>query len=186
MPSATSTHPASIPITRSAIIRQAYLTGPQIAAYLIAGIVAVSFAHDLMRKPIQVSDSLQELLDVQQSPSLVETFVAHSPRGPFLRPIRQVQIKMLFDAAGGHYQLAFRGFLALLVALSLFLFVSAIQVRTWTDCAASVFAITILPGLNTFRGTVREAFPIHHFLEIVVFCLLALTLAQSRAGWVAD
>jgi hypothetical protein len=162
------------------------VTGPQIAAYLIAAIVAASFAHDLMRKPIQVSDSLQELLDVQQSPSLVATFVAHSPRGPFLRPIRQVQIKMLFDAAGGRYQLAFRGFHAMLVALALFLFVRALQVRTWTDCAAAVFAITVLTGMNTFRGTVREAFPINHFLEIVVFCLLALNLAQSRAGWVTD
>ena len=42
MPSATSTQPASSPDTRSAAIRQAYLTGPQIAVYLIAAIVAFS------------------------------------------------------------------------------------------------------------------------------------------------
>jgi hypothetical protein len=139
-----------------------------------------------MRKPIQVSDSLQELLDVQQSPSLMATFAAHSPRGPFLRPLRQVQIKVLFDLADGRYQLAFRGFHALLVALALFLFVRALQVRTWTDCAAAILAVTVLTGMNTFRGTVREAFPINHFLEIVVFCLLALNLAQSRGGWWVD
>ena len=160
--------------------------GPRGATYVVAGIIALSFAHDLMRKPIQVSDSLQELIDVQQSPSLWSTFVAHSPRGPFLRPLRVVQIKMLLDAAGGHYQLAFRGFHAILVALALFLFVRALRVQTWTDCAAAVFAITVLTGMNTFRGTVREAFPINHFLEIVVFCLLALNLAQSRGGWWVD
>ena len=134
-PSATSMQAATTPTTRSAVIRPAYLTGPQFAAYLFAGIIALSFGHDLMRKPIQVSDSLQELLDVQQSPSLGATARAHSPRGPFLRPIRQVQIKMLFDLADGRYQLAFRGFHAMLVALALFLFVRALQVRTWADVA---------------------------------------------------
>jgi hypothetical protein len=158
---------------------------PRAAAYLIAGIVALSFAHDLMRKPIQVSDSLQELLDVQQSPSLLATFVAHSPRGPFLRPLRQVQIKVLFDLANGRYQLVFRGFHAILVALALFLFVRALQVRTWTDFAAAVFALTVVTGIHTFRGTVREAFPVNHFLEVVVFCLLALNLTQAKGGvWV--
>src|SRR5918999_503223 len=145
---------AITPATRSTVIRSAYITGPRFAAYLIAGIVALWFAHDLMRKPIQLSDSLQELLDVQQSPSLTATFVSHSPRGPFLRPLRQVQIKMLFDLADGRDPLAFRGFHALLVALALFLFVRALRVRTWTDFAAGVFAVTVVTGLHTFRGTV--------------------------------
>jgi hypothetical protein len=173
---------AITPTTRSAVIRPAYLTGPQFAAYVFAGIIALSFGHDLMRKPIQVSDSLQELLDVQQSPSLWATVVAHSPRGPFLRPLRQVQIKTLFDLADGRYQLAFRGFHAFLVALALFLFVRALQVQTWADVAAAVFALTVLTGIHTFRGTVREAFPINHFLEVVVFCLIALNLAQGRVA----
>jgi len=182
VPSAINTHPASIPTTRSAVIRPAYLTGPQIAAYLIAAIVAASFAHDLMRKPIQVSDSLQELLDVQQSPSLWATFVAHSPRGPFLRPLKQVQTKVLFDMAAGHYWLVFRGFHALLIAAALFLFTRALRVRTWPDAAAAVFALTVFTGLLTFRGLVREAFPINLYLESVLGCLLVLNLAQSRGS----
>ena len=177
---------AITPTTRSTVIRSAYLTGPRFAAYLIAAVIALWFAHDLMRKPIQVSDSLQELLDVQQSPSLWATFVAHSPRGPFLRPLRQVQIKTLFDLADGRYQLAFRGFHAFLVALALFLFVRALHVQTWTDFAAAVFALTVLTGVHTFRGTVREAFPINHFLEVVVFSLVALNLAMARSGWWVD
>jgi hypothetical protein len=142
----------------------------------------VSFAHDLMRKPIQVSDSLQELLDVQQSPSLWATFVAHSPRGPFLRPLKQVQTKALFDIAGGHYWLVFRGFHALLIAAALFLFTRALRVRTWPDAAAAVFALTVFTGLLTFRGLVREAFPINLYLESVLGCLLVLNLAQSRGS----
>ena len=182
MPSATSTHPANMPITRSATIRQAYLTGPQILVYLIAAIVAASFAFDLMRKPIQVSDSLQELIDVQQSPSLWATFVAHSPRGPFLRPMKQVQTKILFDIAAGHYWLAFRAFHALLIVAAVFLFVRALRVQSWPDAAAAVFALTVFTGLHTFRGLVREAFPINLYLESVLGCLIVLNLAQSRPG----
>ena len=139
-----------------------------------------------MRKPVQVSDSLMELLDVQQSPSLTATFVAHSPRGPFLRPLRQVQIKVLFDLARGHYWLVYRGFHAILLTAALLLFVRALRVSTWVDFAAAVFALTVLTGLHTFRGTVREAFPINHFLETLVFCLAALNFSQSRGGWWVD
>ncbi len=156
--------------------------GPRTAAYVIAGIIALSFAHDLMRKPIQVSDSLQELIDVQQSPSLWATFVAHFPRGPFLRPLKQVQTKVLFDGAAGHYWLVFRGFHALLIAATLLLFTRALRVRTWADAAAAIFALTVLTGLHTFRGLVREAFPINLYLESVLGCLVVLNLAQSRGS----
>jgi hypothetical protein len=159
---------------------------PRVAAYLVAGAISLWFSYDLMRKPVQVSDSLIELLDVQASQSLYATFGAHTPRGPFLRPLRQVQIKALFDAAQGHYWLVFRGFHGLLLSAALFLFVRALRVGTWIDFAAAVFALTVLTGLHTFRGTVQEAFPINHFLEIVVFCLVALNLAQSRGGWWID
>ena len=170
----------------SVLPRLATRVGPRAAAYLVAGIIALSFAHDLMRKPIQVSDSLQELIDVQQSPSLWATFVAHSPRGPFLRPLKQVQTKVLFDMAAGHYWLAFRGFHALLIAGALFLFVRALRVQTWTDCAAAVFALTVFTGLHTFRGLVREAFPINLYLESVLGCLVVLNLAQSRGSMWTD
>jgi hypothetical protein len=157
-----------------------------VAAYLVAAIIAVSFSYDLMRKPIQVTDSLVEMLDVQQSPSLYATFVDVAQRPAYLRPLRLVQIKALFDLADGHYQLVYRGFHALLLIAALLLFTRALRVATWSDFAASVFALTVLTGLHTFRGTVREAFPINHFLEIVVFCLIALNLAQSRSGWWID
>ena len=156
------------------------------AAYVFAAILALSFSYDLMRKPVQVSDSLMELLDVQVSPSAYATFIAHSPRGPFLRPLKQVQTKLLFDLSAGHYTLAFRLFHALLLTAAIFLFTRALRVRTWTDLAAAVFALTVLTGHHTFRGTVREAFPINFYLENLVFCLVMLNLAQSRGGWNFD
>jgi hypothetical protein len=160
--------------------------GPRAAAYLVAAIVALSFSYDLMRKPIQVSDSFQELLDVQLSPSLYATFIQHMPRGPFIRPLKQVQTKILFDLSHGHYWLFFRGYHALLLTAMLLLFVRALRVRTWADFAAAVFALMVITGLHTFRGTVREAFPVNFYLESIIFCLIALNLAQARSGWWVD
>lgn len=161
-------------------------SSPRGAAYLVTGIIALSFSHDLMRMPIQFSDSLVELLAVQQSPSMYATFVSTTQRAAYLRPLRLVQIKGLFDLADGHYRVVYRGFHALLLVVALFLFIRALRVQTWTDFAAAMFALTVFTGLHTFRGTVREAFPINHFLEIVAFCLIALNLAQSREGWWVD
>jgi hypothetical protein len=156
------------------------------STYLIAALLAASFSYDLMRMPIQVSDSLSLLLDVQQSPSLLFTFIKEATRGTYLRPAFHVQIKMLFDLADGHYWLVFRGFHAVLLCAAIFLFTRALRVRTWTDFGAAVFALTVFTGLNTFRGTVREAYAINHFLEIVVCCLAAFNLARSRGGWWSD
>jgi hypothetical protein len=159
---------------------------PRRAAYLVAAIVGLSFAYDLLRIPVQLSDSLAQLLNVQRSPSWSATFDATARRGAYLRPMLLVEIQALFDLAQGHYWLVYRGFHALLVAATLLLFVRALEVRTWGDGAAAVFALTVFTGINTFRGTVREAFPINAALIIVALCLLALTLARSKGGWWVD
>ena len=155
---------------------------PRVAAYLVAIVVAGAFSYDLMRVPVQVSDSLGEILDAQQSPSVYASFTGSFGGTAYLRPLRIAQIKALFNLAHGHYWLVYRGFHALLLIAAVLLFVRALDVRTWADVAAAVFALTVLTGLHTFRGTVREAFPINHFLEIVVLCLLAVNLARSRGG----
>ena len=159
---------------------------PRRSAYLVAALLAASFSYDLLRMPIQVSDSLSLLLDAQGSPSPWSTFVFWGLRGKLLRPMFYTQVKVLFDLADGHYWLVYRGFHALLLTAAIFLFTRALRVRTWTDFAAAVFALTVLTGLHTFRGTVREAFAINHFLEVVVLCLGTLNLAQSRGGWLID
>jgi hypothetical protein len=160
--------------------------GARRVAYLVAGLIALAFSYDLMRVPIQVSDSLLEILEAQRSRSAWAAFIDQFGGAAYFRPLRIAQIKALFDLAHGHYWLVYRGFHALLLTAALLLFTRALRVRTWTDCAAAVFALTVLTGLHTFRGTVREAFPFNHFLEIVVFCLIALNLSRSRGGWWID
>jgi len=157
------------------------------AALTLASLIALAIAADLLWMPVQVSDSLGEILDAQGSPSVSASFVNSLYGSAYLRPMRIAQIKVLYDVAGGaHYWLVYRGFHALLLVAAVLLFTAALRVSTRTDFAASAFALSVLVGLHTFRGTIQEAFPINHFLEIVVFCLLTLNLARTRGGWWAD
>jgi hypothetical protein len=141
---------------------------PRRAIYLLAGILSLSFGYDLMRIPVQVSDTLVDLIYVQQSPSGWESFMSEVTTSAYLRPLRLAQVKVLFDLAHGHYWLVYRGSHVLLLAAALFLFVRALDIRTWRDGAAGAFALTVFTGIHTFRGIVREGFPVNHFLVIVV------------------
>jgi hypothetical protein len=160
--------------------------GPRAIAFSLAGIAALALACDLLWMPIQVADSLGEILDAQQSPSVIASFTDNLRTPGYLRPLRIAQIKLLFDlSAGQHYWIVFRGFHALLMIAAVVLFVRALRVSSAVDAAAAAFALATLVGLHTFRGMVAEAFPINHFLEIAVLCLVTLNLAQSRGDrWI--
>jgi hypothetical protein len=156
-------------------------------AYALASLFALAIAGDLLWMPIQVGDSLGEILDASRSPSIWASFTGSLGTSEYLRPLRIAQIKALFDIApAGHYWVAYRGFHVLLLAAGVMLFTRALRVSTNTDFAAAAFSLVVLTGLHTFRGTVQEAFPINHFLEMAVACLLTLNLAQSRGGLGVD
>ena len=74
--------------------------------FLAAAVLAAALAYDLWRMPVQVSDSLSEILAAQISPSVVDSFQDAVGTTSYLRPLRIAQIKALFDAAHGHYHLA--------------------------------------------------------------------------------
>ena len=157
------------------------------AVLLLAGVLAAAIAFDLWRMPVQVTDSLSEILDAQASPSIASSFSHALTTTAYLRPLRIAQIKALFDLAGGeHYRLAYRGFHALLIVLLIWLFVRALPIESPLDAAAAALALTVFTGLHTFLGFLREAFPINHFLEIAVLVMGALNLTLSRGGWLID
>jgi hypothetical protein len=169
------------------LLQSSPVLGPRAAAFALASLIAVAVAADLLWMPVQVSDSLGEILDAQRSPSAAASFVNSLHTTAYLRPMRIAQIKALFDMAGGeHYWLVYRGFHAVLLVAAMLLFTAAMRVKTNVDVAACAFGLCVLLGLRTFRGTVQEAFPINHFLEMVVFCLITLNLARSRGRWWSD
>jgi hypothetical protein len=153
----------------------------------LAAVLAAAIAYDLWRMPVQVSDALTEILDAQASPSIATSFGNAIGTTSYLRPLRIAQIKALFDLAQGrYYRLVYRGFHALLIVLLIWLFVRALPIESPLDAAAAAVALTVLVGLHTFLGFLREAFPINHFLEIAVLVLVALNLTLSRGGWLID
>jgi hypothetical protein len=150
---------------------------------VLAGVLAAAIAIDLWRMPVQVSDSLQEMLDAQASPSIATSFGNAIGTTSYLRPLRIAQIKALFDLAQGRsYHLVYRGFHALLIVLLIWLFVRALPIASPLDAAAAAVALTVLTGLHTFLGFLREAFPINHFLEIAVLVLVAVNLTLANGG----
>ncbi|MBI2828090.1 MAG: hypothetical protein HYX77_02305 [Acidobacteria bacterium] len=153
-------------------------------AYAVALVFALSIAYDLTRIPVQVSDSLDEILDAAEFPSIASAFVSGLQHRVRLRPLRVAQTKALFDLSHGHYTVAYRGFHVLVLVV--FMFVRTLQIETATDLAAAVFALGVLIGLHTFSGLIREGFPVNHYLEITLFTLIALNLAQARSGWMVD
>jgi hypothetical protein len=154
-------------------------------AYVYAALAALFIAYYVARIPVQVSDSLGNMLQVQDA-SYGRLWEGQLYSAGYLRPLLWIQIKAVYDLAHGHYWLMFKAIHALqLLALTL-LFVRLLRVRSAAGCAAAAFAIAVLFGIHTFSGTVREAFPINGFLTVIVAVLAVINLAISRHRIVND
>lgn len=155
-------------------------------AFIAAAVLALAIGRDLLHMPLQVSDSLSPILDAARSPSAWHEFSGHVNDASYFRPVRYATIKIVSDLGNGHYFLAYRLFHALLVFAFLILFVRALRIRDRLSLVALPLALTVFVGIHTFLGTVKEQYPIPHFLEVAVLSLVALNLAQSRGGVLVD
>jgi len=160
--------------------------GDRAVAWMATAIVATTVCYGVFRIPVQVTDSLIPILDAQRERSVISAFTSGATNAGYFRPLRAAQIQALFEISNGHYFAAFKGFQAATVLVTFALFLLVLQADSRERVAALLFALTVLTGLHTFRGTVWEAYPVNHSLEVVAFCLLALVLARSRGGWWTD
>jgi hypothetical protein len=156
--------------------------GPRRAAWLVTLILAATVCYGVLRIPLQVTDSLIPMLDAQRIGSVIGAFTSGATSAGYFRPLRSAQTQALFELSNGHYFGTFKGVQAAIVLATFALFLIVLQVDSRERLAALLFALTVLMGLHTFRGTVWEAYPVNHSLEIVAFCLLAFALARSRGG----
>ena len=157
----------------------------QVRGWIITAIMAATVCYSVLRIPLQVTDSLIPMLDAQRMHSVTGAFTSGATDAGYFRPLRAAQIQAVFELANGHYFGAFKGFQVALVLVTFALFLLVLQVDSPERVAALLLALTVLMGLHTFRGTVWEAYPVNHSLEIVTFCLLAFALSRSRGGtWV--
>jgi hypothetical protein len=153
---------------------------PRLTVYVCAALVAASLSYGLLRMPLQVHDSVEEIIAAQQSPGVWASFTSTIGQTSYFRPLRIAESKLLFDMSRGHYFAAYKTFHIALLIAAFALFLGLLPVDTWTDGAAALFALTVFTGLHTFLGLVKEAYPVNHFLQVVVLVLLAARLSRAR------
>src|SRR5688500_16897459 len=114
-------------------------------AELYGLVIAAGFSFFLAQIPIQVSDSLGNLVSVQSSswPELLrDQFWSRASFRPWLL----AHTKALLHLSGTHYSFAFRACQVAQVLLAVWLFVRLLRVRTAADFVAAVIAVTVLTG----------------------------------------
>ena len=153
-------------------------------AYGYAVIVGLTVGHFLLGIPIQLSDSFGQLLKVigPWRELIYGEFTQHG----FMRPLDWGSIKLVYELSGGSYFAWFRGIHAIEVVILALLYVALVRPKVVRDLLVLPLGLAILIGLHTFQGTVREAFPLNHFIAIVIFCLAAANLVMARHRWVND
>ena len=154
-------------------------------AYGYAALVACAVGYGLLGMPVQVSDSLNNIVQASEG-SLSRLLVSNFWARGYLRPFLWGLIRIVFDLSNGHYFEWFRGWHVAQVALLAGLFVSLLRVRRAVDAAVVPLGLAALIGIHTFWGTIREAFPINTFMTILLCCYGAAWLALGPTRWWRD
>ena len=139
----------------------------------------------LLEIPVQLSDSFTEFTAVHGR-TLWQVIDAEFYNGTYFRPFRRALIKIVYEAAGGHYYVAFRGFQALELLALLLLVVRMLRVRSAAALMSLPLGLAVLVGIHTFAGAVREGLPVNHFLTILVCCAAAVNLARAERTLLTD
>ena len=161
-----------MPIPRAVTLRRA------VAAFVLLAFTAL-VAYQVCRIPVQVSDSLGNMLQVQSVP-LSRVFVSQFSNGAYVRPLLWAQIKLAYDAAHGRERLVFKTIHVTQLLLLAWLMWRLMRVDTGVELTAAMLAVLVLFGLHTFDGLVREAFPVNSFLTIALAVLAVLNLSAGE------
>jgi len=146
--------------------------------------IALILAHFVLGLPVQVSDSLGDILKLSASWS--DLLSAQFTQQGFMRPFHWGSLKLVHDLSGGNYYVWYRGAHVLQVIVLVLLYLALVRPRTWTDAAVLPLGLGVLVGLHTFAGTVREAFPINLYLTVLICCFAAAVVVLGRYRWWND
>jgi lysylphosphatidylglycerol synthetase-like protein (DUF2156 family) len=152
---------------------------PRRWAWLLVIAVTATLGWFITRIPIQLTDGASNMISVVDS-SPWDLFVGKMDNAGFFRPLMWPPYLIVMDWSGGHYFLWFKAIHIAQVLALLALFLRWLRVETATDAVAVAFGIAVLVGGHTFPGTVREAFPINHFLAVAICVLGTAVLAAER------
>ena len=156
------------------------------AAYAWAIAVGAGVAYFLIRMPYQVSDDLEHIL-IAQAQSAWDILVTRYATVESMRPAMWLTQNAVFElAVGGRYFQTFKAVHVAELLATLVLFVRLLRVRTAVDFTALPVALLALVGMHTFSVTVREGYPVNHFMTVLLCCLVVVNLAELRPRWWHD
>ena len=166
--------------------RRARLASASAVAVAVMLALTALVAYEVCRIPVQVSDSVGNLLQVQRQ-TLGEVFVGQFSNGAYVRPLLWAQIKVAYASAGGRETLMFKGDprRPAPAARAAGPAPDAGALATggaWPPC----WRRWCSSALHTFDGLVREAFPINSFLTVALCVLAVLALADGEPAWWRD
>ena len=154
-------------------------------AIVLTVVVTATLGYFMTRIPIQLTDGASNMISVADTGAW-QLFVEEMTGHGFFRPLMWPPYRLVMDWSGGAYFTWFKAIHVGQLLVLLLLFARWVRVETGTDVAAFLFGVAVLVGGHTFPGTIREAFPINHFLMIAVCTLGAAVLAAERPRLVND
>ena len=161
--------------------------GERIVRYCAYGyglVVALTLGHFLLGLPIQLTDSFGQMLKI--TGGWGELLYGEFTQRGFMRPLMWGELKLVYEMSGGDYFAWFRGAHVVEIVILTALYVRLVRPRTYRDLVVLPLGLAVLVGLHTFQGTVREAFPLNHFLAVLIYAFLAANLVMARYRWWND
>ncbi len=149
----------------------------------LAVTLALGLSWCIAQSPLTLYDGLGPILDARASPSAASMWESAWRSSGYWRPLRLTQIKLLVDASPD-VAMTFKAIHVALTCAAFLLFAAWIRPRSLGEFAAGSVGLMILAGHHSFFTLFSEAYPVNHFLEIVVLTLAIGVLARGRpAGW---
>ncbi|MEQ1895986.1 MAG: hypothetical protein ABL971_01205 [Vicinamibacterales bacterium] len=157
----------------------------RVLTLLLVVVVTATLGYFMTREPIQLTDGASNMISVADVGAW-QVFVEEMTNEGFFRPLMWPPYRLVMDWSGGDYFTWFKAIHVGQLLVLLLLLARWVRVETGPDLAAFLFGVAVLVGGHTFPGTIREAFPINHFLMIAVCTLGAAVLASERPRPVND
>lgn len=144
--------------------------------------LAIGVSYCLLRKPLTLYDGIDPIIAAIDAESLTSLFWNAFYNTAYFRPLRLTQIKVLYDMSAGYLFEVYAGFHVVLTVAAAALLAALTAPASWAGLAGASLAAVIFFGLHTTPVLFLEAYPINHFLEIIVFMLLGIYAAARMRG----
>lgn len=154
-----------------------------LAALVLALSVGAGLSWCIVASPPTLYDGLGPMLDARVADSSADAFRAALHTRAYLRPLRVAQIKAVFDLSPDNPIQAYKFIHVALTLAACLLFALLLRPGSPADFVAAAIAITVFVGHHSFFSLMAEAYPINHFLEMVVIALAVALMARGPTRW---